>query len=312
MRRSSILLLLAVACSSGESPSGGPLADYKPCDPSARAGRFALELKAANAALGTAAYAQVSGEVKEAVNPTQVWQPEATDGACKLLTLPTPFCDPACGGAKNLCTASGCIAEPKPQDVGTVSVTGLSAPLTLMKSSMLAYYAPLPTTPYPPYNPDANIQLSATGGAAKAFALAGRGIAPLVFPEASIRIFRDQPLTLKWTPSISGNLDRVVVAIDVGHHGGIGARIECDVPDNGMTTISASLVGKLIAKGTAGFPSIILTRRTVDSTTLAAGCVDFSVASSVEQIVQVENEISCNGDMPCPGGRMCGLDYKCK
>ncbi len=102
--------------------------------------------------------------------------------------------------------------------------------------------------------------------------------------------------------------------VDIGHHGGIAARIDCHVGDTGSTRIPAALVNMLIGKGTAGFPSVSLTRRTIDSETLATGCVDLAVASSVERVVMVEGVTSCTnvgaGD-ECPTGQTCGADLKC-
>jgi hypothetical protein len=317
MRRSSILLLLALACSSSESPgSGGPLAGYKPCDPASQVGRFTIELVPARADLGTPASTQINGFIQNAVDPSQVWQVQATDGDCKLLGLPIPFCDPGCTGAKPICTTQNrCIETPPYQDIGAVTVTGLSTPVTLTKTSGLngPTYTGSVNNPYPAYIPDAQIQLSATGGAYKAFSLLGRGIAPLNFSGAGIKVARDQPLTVRWAQTVEPSLSRIVVSLDIGHHGGIAARVECNVPDNGSATISASMINKLIEKGTAGFPSINVSRRTADSATVGPGCTEFAVASPVEQIIEVDGVISCNdNDLRCPAGRVCGRDFKCQ
>ena len=83
----------------------------------------------------------------------------------------------------------------------------------------------------------------------------------------------------------------------------------------GSATIPAGLINQLIEKGTAGFPTISLTRRTLDSQTIEPGCVDLSVASPVEREIEVEGVVSCNCDStvecpsddpkPCHEGQVC-------
>jgi len=36
------------------------------------------------------------------------------------------------------------------------------------------------------------------------------------------------------------------MVLDIAHHGGIPARVECDVADTGAAAISAGLIGKLV------------------------------------------------------------------
>jgi hypothetical protein len=310
MRRVLLIPLVGLACSGSGSPGGGTLAGYKPCDPASRVGGFTLELVPPDASISKPGTAQVAGVVQNGVDPSQLWETQASEGDCKLLGLPLPFCDPSCTGEKPICTAQNkCIATPAPQDVGTLTLSGLTSPATVMKTGM-QYYSPI-SSPYPPYAPDAELELSASGGVYKSFTLHGRGIAPLSFSGAGVKVMRNQPLAVRWTPPVNASYDRVVISLDIGHHGGIAARIECDVADSGSATISSTLINKLLDKGTAGFPSINVKRRTVDSTTVGAGCADFVVASPVEAIVEVDGVVSCNGDTPCPGGKVCGRDFKC-
>jgi hypothetical protein len=307
------LLLLALACSSSGGPGGGgTLAGYKPCDPASRVGGFTLELVPPDPSVSKPGTAQVAGSIQNGVDASQLWVAQASEGDCKLLGLPIPFCDPACGSDKPICTAQNkCIAEPMPQDVGTVTLGGLASPATAMKTGA-KYYSPI-NMPYPPYGPDAEIELRASGGVYKPFTLHGRGIAPLGFTGTGVKVFRNQPLAVHWTPPVDSSYDRIVISLDIGHHGGIAARIECDVADSGSTTIPTTLINKLLDKGTAGFPSINVKRRTVDSTTVGAGCADFVVASPVEAVIEVDGVVSCNdNDLPCPGGKVCGRDYKCQ
>ena len=138
---------------------------------------------------------------------------------------------------------------------------------------------------------------------------------------------RSQPLAVTWTPSAKSKSARIYLKLDIAHHGGIAARINCDLADSGSVTIPASLVTKLMDRGLAGFPSITLTRRTVDSTIVGPGCVDFVVASEEAREVEVEGVISCNtsedkptctpeevkdGCKQCPTGMKCGDGFRCK
>jgi hypothetical protein len=179
------------------------------------------------------------------------------------------------------------------------------------------YYADLGKAVYPPFASGAVIQLSASGGSLSAFTLAGRGITPLDFPAASLPVVRNQALTIHWTAPPSAESTQIFVRLDISHHGGGTARVECNVPDNGTMTIPAGLITQLVDRGTAGFPTLSLTRQTVDSKLIGAGCVDMVVASPVAREVEVAGSMTCNCDAdhmaecptddarPCPTGQTC-------
>ena len=59
--------------------------------------------------------------------------------------------------------------------------------------------------------------------------------------------------------------------------------ISCDVPDTGTATVPASLLTTLRARGSRAFPFVALSRRTVDSTAVGPGCVEFAVESVTTQ-----------------------------
>jgi hypothetical protein len=328
--------LLTIGCSSSGDPvatsgsggspspgtggSGGSAATlaYKPCALSQRVGGFAVQLVAANPSNDppAAAYTQVNGGVIDRVDPATLWPTDSSEGDCQLVVGPSLVCSPACGTGQ-VCAGQGkCTPEPVSQSVGNVSLTGLGAPLTIMplNSYKVVYYAALPATaPYPPFAAEAELKLAAEGGSYGAFTLSGRGIEPLVFAGIGLKVgSAGEPLAVTWTAPVKARSARVNITLDVGHHGGYAARVECDVADTGAATIPGALLAKLIARGTAGFPTITLTRHTVDSTSIAPGCVDFTVASSVERSVDVDKVVSCNEDHPCPSGRTCGADQKCQ
>jgi hypothetical protein len=285
-----------------------PLA-YKPCNPGAVVGRFSLLIQPPMP--DAPGFAQVTGGVHDRVDPHEAWQDLSRDGGCKVITLPPFVCSPPCAGGNPVCAGQDrCVPEPVLQDLGPVTMTGLPSPLVALSATSKSYYAPFPG-PYPPFPPEAEIRLAVAGGPYGAFSLAGRGIEPLRFPEARMEVIRNRPLSVSWAPGQPGSA-RILVVLDIAHHGGIGARVECDVADTGSVTIAGTLINALIEQGTAGCPSISVTRRTVDSTTIAPGCVEFAVASDVQQPVEVEGVISCCDNSTCPAGLSCQTDLTCR
>lgn len=319
--------VIPVGCSGG-SPAGGGTGgtsvgmggapgslEYKPCPEATRAGGFSVQLVAAAGAVS--AFTSVAGGVKDAPDPRAGRVEKARNGACVLTDAPSLNCVPTCTGGDQICAGNNrCITEPTFQDVGTVSITGLPGAVTLMPFSNKQYSAQLTGIAYPPFADGAAVKLSTTGGEYPAFTLSGRGITPLDFAGNGLDVRRNSALNVTWTAPPSGAAARIFVRMDISHHGGGAARIECEVPDTGSATVPAALINQLLDQGSAGFPTLSLTRRTVDSVTIAAGCVDLTVSSPVERPLTVEGEVSCTctvGDagcgmddsVPCPAGRTC-------
>jgi hypothetical protein len=334
IRRSlSILGLCAVACSSASSPDGtgggggaggsggaGGTVEalaYKPCDRAMRVGGFTVELRAN---VGSSPLTNVSGGVKNAVDPLEAsWHELAKDGDCRVLTGKVLVCNPECAGSQTCAGDNKCVAEPVTQDTGTLTITGLTVPVSVPFENMQGgynYSLPTGTTPYPPAAPEAVLALKTSGGKLPPFSLAGRGIEPLEFAGKGIKVMRDQPLTVTWKAPAKAGSARIHLAMEISHHGGFAARIECELADTGSTTIAAALVTKLMDQGLAGYPAINLTRQTADSTTTPAGCVDFVVASNVERLIDVEGVVSCNSNKKCEAGDQgcmdCPTGMKCE
>jgi hypothetical protein len=320
IRRSLLVLgLFAVACSSastggtgGEGGGGGtgggggggtggvaaPLA-YKPCDRASRLGGFSVSLKPNE---GSTPFTAIGGGVKNAVDAMEAtWHELAKDGDCRLITGKNLVCSQTCPDGQMCAGDNKCAAEPLTQDTGSLTVTGLPVPVSLpFDLSSGGYFYALPATaPYPPVAAETALALKTTGGKLQPFSLAGRGVEPLVFAGTGLKVMRDQPLTVTWTAPAKAGSARIHLGLDIGHHGGIAARIECDVADTGSTTVAAPLVTKLMDQGLAGFPAISLSRQTADSTTTAGGCVDFVVASDQERPVEVPGVVSCNSNSKC-------------
>ena len=324
-------LAFALGCGASGSDGGGGSGLFKPCALDERAGGFIVQLN--EEALGNPAHTAVSGAVLSGVRPTNVWLPEgAAAGGCRLMVGAGYSCAPACTSPQVCGPGGACVDNPAATSVGDVTITGVGpAPMVLGPLSANApIYSAALEQPFPPFTPGAEIALSAAGGAVSAFSLEGAGFEPLVFPGTGIMAVGGQPLSFTWTAPAQRGSARIFAVMEIGHHGGVAARVECDLPDTGSGQIPASIVSTLIAKGVHGFPTLSLSRETVDSTTLAAGCVDFTVAAFVEHGITVcptagacVVSCSCGGDLspctgtdtaeiPCPNATTCQADYTCK
>lgn len=287
----------------GGAGTAAPLT-YKPCDQTTKVGGFSIQLLES-----TAKYTSIGGRVRDSVDPTDIWDELVKEGDCRIKFGRQLTCAPGCAATQFCAGNNQCVAQPVSQDVGTVTVSGLAMPVSIFPVNK-QYSGSLDAT-FPPFAPNADVKLRSGGGAYAAFTLSGRGITPLVFPGTGLNLSKGQPLTVTWTPPPAPESARIVAVVDIAHHGGIAAKLECDVADSGSLTIPATLISQLIDRGTAGFPTVSLTRRTMDSTMVTPGCVDLAVASAVEREASVEGVISCSQDLPCPAGKTCGADLKC-
>jgi len=125
-----------------------------------------------------------------------------------------------------------------------------------------------------------------------------------------------EALAFTWTAASAASSSRILVEIEIGHHGGVAAKLTCDLPDNGSGQIPASLVSALIAEGVHGFPTITLTRRTAASTNISVGCVDLAVAAVVQRNLSVcptasTCVVSCTDDTECSAPMVCKEDFTC-
>lgn len=273
-----------------------------PCDEATRAGGFTVQLEDG--------FTQVEGQVFDAPDPTPKTEVDAADG-CRLLIAQNNFCDPPCG-ASGACTAElTCVDKPVAVAVGEVTIDGLAADVT-MEPNVTNFYLNLDTLPHPGFEPGAEIELRADGGDGEGFTLQGIGGASFEVLMEEVPLSRELPVALSWTPPADGAATRVHIDVDIGHHGGSPATIECDVDDTGAFEIPATLVTQLFDFGVAGFPEISMTRSTVDSATVGGRCVDLIVApTTVELAVVIDGVQSCSGNDECPDGQTCQPDLSC-
>ena len=245
-------------------------------------------------------YASAAAGISDGVIPLTVLQPILTEGPCVLLKKENPFCDPPCG-AGNLCDHGGtCVPYPANGSVGPITLTGLTVPLTMeLKGS--DYFET--DVPLPLFEPGAHITATAPGDALPGFALGAYGVPDLVVPETVLVAKKGAPLAVTWTGEPGPQ--HVVLQLNVDQHGNSPATLRCDVPDTGSFEIPASLVTKLLEAGVSGFATLDMTRRTVDSASVPAGCVELRVLSYVLGKLTVEGHVACAKDGDCPAGKKC-------
>ncbi len=210
--------------------------------------------------------------------------------------------------------------RPLYQNAGTVTITGVGAsPLTLNPlnpNQNIFVYSTSVSDPYPPFSPGAAIELRSAGATIPAFSLEVAGIEPLAFAGTNLTMRNGEALPFTWTAPAAGGGSRILAEIEIGHHGGVAAQINCDLPDTGSGEIPAALVSALIAEGVHGFPTITLTRRTVASTNISVGCVDLAVAATVQRELGVcptasSCIVSCTDNAECASPMTCKDDYTC-
>jgi len=313
----SLAVLLAAAACSSESPKDttpdtNTNGVSSPCSDDARVGLLTLKVVPAEGEVP--GHSEFSGVVNDKVTPSDVWVQTKKEGDCRIMTGPKLTCAPSCKVGEVCAGNNVCTTAPAGQSVGAITLTGLASPLTAMPLGT-QYYTPI-SGAFPPATPGAEIKMSAAGGTYPAFALSANAIDPLEVAPGQITLDTTKPLTISWTaPSVAGK-SRVSLSLDLAHHGNVAAKLICDVADTGSATVPVSMLTALAAEGIAGFPSVSITRRSVSSTTIAPGCVEFSAASSVNRELVLPGLVSCEcpGSTcePCTATQECQANYTCK
>jgi len=266
----------------------------------------------------TTGMTKVVGQVSDGPSPANVvWTTTLEEGGCRLQTPKSPFCEGGCGAS--VCVADGkCQAYPAGHSVGAVTLKGVK--LTgggseiALKEIAKAYQPPAGTTlAYPPFALGDDVTVHAAGGDYASFDLATKGVDPLLLTSTDYQLEEDKALTLTWDAPADPKSARISVKVDISHHGGAKGKIECDVDDTGSLTISAAMMTELIGLGVAGYPSVVVTRQSVDSVKIAPGLVQLEVSARIEQYLTVKGYTSCTVDADCPDGKTCqSTDSTCK
>lgn len=277
-------------------PDAGPFV-YRRCDLPAKVGEFKIQLEES--------FTAVSGAVAAGVVPGDVPLVEREEGDCRLLKRRNLFCDPACDSQSTCGEDRKCIPYPLGRSAGTVSIAGLAAPVAMMPSSIGQHYD-FTRLPQPGFVPGAEVVLWATGGDVGPFLLQGRGVAVVELESERPVLEPGKSFELKWKPGPPGPA-RIAFAIEIDQHGMTHASLQCDVPDQGAATVSATLIDQLIQLGTSGYPKITVVRRTVDAATVGNGCIELAVMHAVERALMVPGHDPCRSNADCPAGKTCAL-----
>jgi hypothetical protein len=300
----------------GASSSGGSTGSAGASgsgDSSQLVGSFQVKLTPASD-LGDAT-TNIVGKVYDGPTPAStIWEKPQVEGACTLTTPRIPFCNTSCGGGSVCVENDTCQPYPTAHGVGTVTVSGVKTSGGQSSFTMTPIsnnYQPTTSLAYPPFAEGDAVTLAAAGDFFPAFSVMSEGIAPLALTSTELALKSGQALALTWTKGSSGNAT-IHVKLDISHHGGTKGQIECAAPDTGSLEISGALIGKLLSLGVAGYPTVIVTRQTVGSTTISAGRVELVVSSVVEQAVTIDGLTSCTDDDDCSPGQTCQTDLSCK
>ncbi len=284
-------------------------------DPKILVGTFALKADPQNGS--TAAAASIVGKIYDGPTPSDlVWLTTATDGACTLLTPKVPFCSTPCGSSKACVDDEKCQAYPTAHGAGSVKATGIKtaaggAELT-MSPVANTYQAPAGTAlAFPPFAEGDDVKLDAAGDYFQAFSVSSKGILPIALTSTDLKLDGTKALALRWTAGKAG-LAKILVKLDISHHGGTKGKVECEADDTGSLDVAATLVDKLIKLGVAGFPTVVVTRQAVGSAVIAQGRVDLKITSTIETAVTIDGLQSCTDTTQCPQGKTCAADLTCK
>lgn len=299
-----------VACGGASDPMQTPDAGtrsgdlaYSPCANEARIGTFSVRLQDG--------FSSADGRVFDGVVPANVRAVTAEMGACQLLEGRNLFCDPACGAGETCGEDGVCIEYPRARSVGAVTLSGLKVALEMTPSSVGYYSNGSTNLPHPAFDEGAGLRLSAPGDELAGFELAGAGIAPLAGVPAELALERGAGLTVTWTPGAEPAA-RVRLVLDLAHHGGVAASLECDgLDDSGQFDVPTTLVDALMDIGVAGYPTITVSRRTGDHADLTEGCVEFTIVSETVSDLIVPGVTSCTFDEDCGDQEICREDLTC-
>jgi len=250
-------------------------------------------------------YAIVDGSVSNGVVPVTILENVGEDANCKLLKRNNPFCEPACEASETCDFDGSCIPFPAGQELGTVTVGGLLKPVIM--TSVVPGYSYFDTDlPFPVFESGTLIEMRTGGGNYDAVELHGIGVETLTLVEADWILFGDTDLEFNWTaPTLPDVRSQIHVQLNIDQHGLTPIQLFCEFEDDGNAALPRELITSLIDFGVTGFPFATVTRRTVDSTTIGDGCMEFVVKSSAQPNIRVDGFIPCVGDQDCPDGQTC-------
>ena len=301
------LVILSLGLNSGcGSSSDEPVVvtPFETCPAESDIGGFQLILKES--------FTSAQGTVTNGVHPMYVPLVEASDGDCHLDRPKTLFCDPACTSGTTCDDSGECVPLPTNQDLGSVSIDGLSADVEITPIAPVYFYNFVGELPHPAFQAGDDIHLTTSGGDIASFSLATRGVAALEVSQESLLLEAETNASLDWTPTTEDEAIRLQIVLNITNHGGNPGEVICETEDDGHFEIPAALVTALLETGYSGFPSVSLTRVGSNIGNTELGCVDFRAESTVVLPVEIPGLISCSNDDDCPEGQTCQPDLTCR
>jgi hypothetical protein len=252
-------------------------------------------------------YSAFHGSVADGVVPVSVLEQVGAEGDCILLRRNNPFCKPLCMPGQTCDFDGSCIPYPQNHDVGLVEITGLLEPL--MVEPVPPTFAYFDTSlMHPPFAPGALLELTAAGGDYEGFVLHGYGV-PAIEPAADeISLSTGRAVQVQWGPGGSEARLRLVLKID--QHGLSPVQLVCETDDTGSLSVSAELIGQLLAFGVSGYPTADYYLQTADSVEIEPGCVEFLVYSHHQTSMSVEGHVPCDDPGDCPAGLVCDISIQ--
>ena len=221
--------------------------------------------------------------------PQPPWHREvARSGACVLRRYTPAFCDPACALGTLCVDTDVCLAPPRFESAGTLTVTGLTVPITL--ASTTGYYQHTDGLPTDLFTDSATVTATLAGAVVPAHTLVARGVPPLVAAIGNFRTLTPgQDHTITWTPAGGDALVRLLFnSNNIGHGAPYFGIIDCDVPDaDGQITVAAALVDGFPETGPwqvcagSDCPPSTLTRYHRATATTTAGTAELIVGSQL-------------------------------
>ncbi len=301
------LLVLGSASACGSGSSQDPLdpgTEDGVCEASTLVGSIEATL--------AEGFTSVQGKVVDAVAPSLVPEEVEVQGPCRLLRPPTLFCDPACAAGTTCDSTGTCVPAPDGVSIGTLTVTGLQAPVEMTASPPVYFYTNRAPLDHPGFLEGAAVIMTASGEATvEPFAVGATGIGALSSPATSVMLDKDVTVSLSWTAPASAAAAMIHIDLNIAQHGGTPGRIECEVPDTGQFDLPVSLTNRLLAAGFSGFPSLSLTRRAADHADTAVGCVQLVLQSAVTFEVEIPGLTSCSANDDCTDPETCQPDLTC-
>jgi hypothetical protein len=203
-------------------------------------------------------------------------------GPCRLYQMKEgAFCDPPCGPEEQCTHSAGCVPFPVPQDLGKVTVTGLTDPVEIdtPKGGLKKYsYYEFEGDPF---LPGSFIEMTAAGLDLPGFTLHGLGVDKPAFTHTEWLLESGVPIEIEWVPSELPSTIFLWIMADL--HGVTPVRLVCELEDTGAFTISGEIVAEIFKYPMldTAIPAVSLARHTVDSIENKKGCIEFEVASQV-------------------------------